>query len=142
MSSRRLTDCSVAMTACLAEFEAQLHGAQINFVRACTYRNGLEQLLLYEQGRSKPGPIVTWLKPGKSRHNDTYNGVPSANAADYYPLLNGKLAGDHTKSELALWEKMGQIGEACGLEWGGRWRNGKTDRPHFQLKKQEASCKK
>lgn len=33
----------------------------------------------------------------------------------------------------AVWKRMGEIGEAHGLEWGGRWKH--TDCPHFELKK-------
>lgn len=29
-----------------------------------------------------------------------------------------------------LWEKIGDIGEALGLSWGGRWKW--PDRPHFE----------
>lgn len=30
----------------------------------------------------------------------------------------------------ATWERIGTIGEALGLEWGGRWRS--PDKPHFE----------
>lgn len=133
MSSRKIDDCSIKMQAALMEFELQLQGAGISFVRACTYRSNDEQQALYDQGRKKPGYIVTWAMPGQSPHNDTEDGKPASNAADYYPLINGKLAGDRTDVELALWAKMGQIATACGLEWGGNWTARKKDKPHFQL---------
>jgi hypothetical protein len=31
-----------------------------------------------------------------------------------------------------LWSEMGRIGEALGLQWGGRWKS-IHDNPHFQL---------
>jgi hypothetical protein len=31
-----------------------------------------------------------------------------------------------------IWEKLGEIGEACGMRWGGRW--GVRDCPHFEMK--------
>jgi peptidoglycan L-alanyl-D-glutamate endopeptidase CwlK len=135
MSSRSLADLSVPMAACAAEFEGQLIGQGITFVRACTYRSSTEQDADYAQGRTAPGLIVTQAKGGESRHNDTCNGEPAADAADYYPLRNGRLLGNKTGTELALWEKMGEIGEACGLEWGGRWPVRIRDMPHFQLRK-------
>ncbi len=30
------------------------------------------------------------------------------------------------------WERLGEIGESLGLEWGGRWKQ--RDCPHFQIK--------
>jgi hypothetical protein len=40
-----------------------------------------------------------------------------------------------------LWLKIGEIGEAHGMEWGGRWKhvnNGKGDPSHFQYKRPPA----
>ena len=31
-----------------------------------------------------------------------------------------------------VWQKMGEIGEKCGLKWGGRWKDCK-DTPHFEV---------
>ena len=33
----------------------------------------------------------------------------------------------------AVWKRMGEIGEAAGLTWGGRWKN--SDCPHFEVSK-------
>ena len=133
MSSRSLAQCSIKMAACAAEFENQLRDASIEFVRACTYRSGEEQDTLYSLGRSKPGHIVTQAKAGESPHNMQLDGSPASDAVDYYPLVNGKLCGDTTDAELAIWEQMGKIAVECGLEWGGHWAAAKRDRPHFQL---------
>ena len=133
MSSRKIEDCSVPMQAALAEFELMLTGAHIPFVRACTYRSTAEQADLYAQGRTKPGRVVTHALPGQSMHNDELDGQPASNAADYYPLDCGKLCGDQTHAQLALWDRLGDIGEKCGLDWGGNWREPKRDRPHVQL---------
>ena len=133
IDSRKLDFLSVQMLACICEFEAQLKGAGIKFVRSCTYRDKEMQDALYAQGRTKPGVIVTWARGGQSLHNDEQDGAPAANAADYYPLLNGKLCGDKTDIELATWAKLGQLAVACGLEWGGNWTGGKRDLPHVQL---------
>ena len=32
----------------------------------------------------------------------------------------------------AVWDRMGAIGEECGLSWGGRW-TGFVDKPHFEV---------
>lgn len=31
-----------------------------------------------------------------------------------------------------VWERMGTIGEHCGLKWGGRWKD-MQDCPHFEI---------
>lgn len=133
MSSRKLADCSVEAAASFAEFELMLKAAGIEFVRACTYRSREEQAKLYAQGRTAPGKIATHAQPGESRHNDVRHGQPASNAADYYPLINGKLAGDETDEELLLWSRMGSYALSCGLIWGGKWKKKKIDRPHFEL---------
>lgn len=133
MSSRKLEDCSVPMQAYLAEFEEQLRGAGIAFVRACTYRSNAEQDALYFQSRKGNGPWATNAKGGQSLHNDTLNGVPAANAADYYPLLGGKLFDYDTPQHRAVWDRFGAIARACGLEWGGDFKHCPPDRPHVQL---------
>lgn len=33
-----------------------------------------------------------------------------------------------------LWDTIGELGESCGLEWGGRWK--KPDCPHFQAREE------
>jgi len=110
-----------------------LRGNHIEFVRACTYRSDREQAELFAQGRTKPGRIVTHASAGQSMHNDNHGGHPASNAADYYPIDHGKLMDNKTDTELAVWNRLGEIAEACGLEWGGRWKAPKTDMPHVQL---------
>jgi len=48
-------------------------------------------------------------------------------AVDFVPQRGGK---NWWCPPLEVWERMGQIGEQCGLSWGGRWKN--TDSPHFE----------
>ena len=135
MSSHKLADCSDIAMVTFQEFELQLDGANIFWVRTCTYRSPAEQAKLYAQGRTSPGHIVTHARPGQSRHNDEHNGRPASNACDYYPVFNGKLCGDQTDADLHLWGRMGKIARACGLEWGGDWPGNSKDRPHFQMPK-------
>lgn len=49
-------------------------------------------------------------------------------AADLVPIHNGKA---WWAAPLAVWERMGEIGEKHGLKWGGRWKT--PDSPHFEL---------
>ncbi len=79
-----------------------------------------KQNKLYAQGRTQPGKIVTHAKGGESLHN---YGV----AFDFCIIKNGKADWDC----LAEYKKVGLLGKALGLEWGGSWKYFK-DYAHFQ----------
>ena len=79
------------------------------------YQNGL-----YDQGRTKPGKIVTNLRYPFSLH---CWGV----AFDIAVIINKE-----ANWEPKYYNIIGPLGESLGLEWGGRWKNF-VDRPHFQL---------
>ena len=83
-----------------------------------TRRTWPEQAALYAQGRSLPGPTVTAAPPGYSWHN-------FGRAFDVC-----QAHGEPYPEEDSFWDSVGQIGENCGLEWGGRWKH--PDRPHFE----------
>jgi peptidoglycan L-alanyl-D-glutamate endopeptidase CwlK len=83
-------------------------------------RTYAEQNALYAQGRTAPGRIVTKARGGYSNHNF---GV----AFDIGLFHDGKYL-----DESPIYRKLGPIGEAAGLEWGGRWA-GMTDEPHYQI---------
>ena len=96
-----------------------------------------EQAALYAQGRSDLDAVnvlrvklswpaiknhenikVTWAEAGSSWHN--YH-----RAFDVVPMSDG------TPDWLSPhWERIGAIGRALGMEWGGIWT--KPDKPHFQ----------
>ena len=52
----------------------------------------------------------------------------SGRAVDFVPVRNGAL---WWNAPDAVWQVMGEIGEANGLKWGGRWKELK-DSPHFE----------
>lgn len=84
-----------------------------------------EQNDLYEQGRTKPGRIVTNAHAGYSNHNF---GV----AFDVTIFSNGK----------PVWESpnykaVGVLGKKLGLTWGGDWIS-INDEPHFEFHPQWA----
>lgn len=78
------------------------------------------QQALYEQGRSRKGPVVTNAKPGQSLHN---YGL----AVDLCPFRADKPDWDDARAFALL----GAEARKLGLEWGGSWR--KPDRPHVEL---------
>lgn len=102
-----------------------------NFVNKCssqgitvqitsTYRSIEEQDRLYAQGRTTTGNVVTNAKGGQSMHNWKV-------ALDFVPVKNGVAQWNDKE----LFTKIGQIGESCGFEWGGRWTSF-LDLPHLQ----------
>ena len=40
---------------------------------------------------------------------------------------------DVVKADRTLWQTLGEIGEACGLEWAGRWTGELRELGHFQF---------
>ena len=98
---------------CLAE------GINVKVIEGTrTYERQAE---LYAQGRTKPGPKVTNAKPGYSWHNFGVAWDFVVFDARGQPLWNSPLM-----------DRCGVIGEALGLQWGGRWKA--VDKPHLQLK--------
>lgn len=113
----------------LAECEAQ----GLDCLVTCTYRSPEEQRELYRIGRDLPGLKVTWAKPGESLHNvENADGNPASQAFDVVPLRLGKPVWGTTGADLALWQRVGAIGKAAGLEWAGDWLGRKREYPHFQ----------
>lgn len=84
-------------------------------------RSSAEQAALYAQGRTTPGPIVTHAPPGTSFHE-------TGRAFDVAPV--DVLGRPYWPESPALWAELGELGEAAGLKWGGRWQW--PDRPHFE----------
>lgn len=74
---------------------------------------------LYEIGDLEARTVCT--KTLRSNHM-------SGRAVDFVPVKDGKLWWDAPKE---VWEIMGEVGEACGLKWGGRWKD-LPDSPHFE----------
>lgn len=127
MASRSLDDLAGPVRAAAIAMLAQCKTAGIDLLIYCTLRSNSEQDALYAQGRTKPGVVVTNAGPGQSMHNPDKNG--KAWAFDAVPLVDGKADWGNA----ALVEKVGLIGEACGLSWAGRWRGPLRERVHFQI---------
>lgn len=108
----------VAQRACRAFLrECEKEGLPVLITE--TYRSQVRQNYLYEQGRSRPGKVVTWTK--NSRHT-------------------GRMAWDICKnvrgqeySDLRFFEKCGAVAKRLGITWGGTWST--PDRPHFEVDK-------
>lgn len=83
-----------------------------------TVRDDEYQAYLYEQGRTRPGGIVT---NGK---RTTFHGAGLA--FDICKNVKGE-----EYSDSYFFDRCGAIGEKVGFSWGGSWK-GFSDRPHFQ----------
>ncbi|MEK4188117.1 M15 family metallopeptidase [Paenibacillus sp. FSL L8-0494] len=90
-----------------------------------------EQNALYEQGRSKPGVIVTNARGGYSYHNFGL-------AVDFALLLpNGSSVSwdmnrDYNGNNIKDWIEVVEEAKKLGFDWGGDWTSFK-DYPHFQM---------
>lgn len=82
-------------------------------------RSYARQLALYAQGRTKPGPKVTWTM--KSNHL-------TGKAAD---LVFLDKEGRPSWSEKHPWHLIGKAAKHFGLTWGGDFKT--PDRPHVEL---------
>ncbi|MFD1134741.1 M15 family metallopeptidase [Paenibacillus urinalis] len=90
------------------------------------YRSAAEQQRLYEQGRTKPGPIVTNAKPGQSNHN---YGL----AIDFVLVQSGySMSSDDDHDGIADWAEVVAQAKLLGFSWGGDWITFK-DYPHFEM---------
>ena len=103
--------------------------AQVRITDA--YRTFAQQTLLYNQGRTLPGKIVTNAKAGQSIHNYGF-------AVDFCLLINGKTVSwdikkDWDNDKIADWMECVAIFKANGWDWGGDWKSFK-DYPHFEKK--------
>ena len=87
----------------------------------CTQRSKEEQDVLYAQGRTISGKIVTNARGGYSWHN-------FGRAFDFVPLIAGKPQWDNS----VLYSRCGRLAEEIGLEWAGRWTGRLREVAHLQ----------
>lgn len=125
INSRKIDDLHPQVQELCRRFMAECKKADIDVLITSTYRDHESQNALYAQGRTKPGNKVTNARGGQSWHNWRV-------AFDVVPMRHGKPVWGTTGDDLRLWQSVGAIGRACGLEWGGDWRRFK-DLPHFQF---------
>lgn len=98
------------------------NGLNVTIIQA--FRSWYDQDVLYGQGRTQPGSIVTDAQGGDSYHNWGL-------AFDCAPVENGAIAWEDTNA----FNLIGNLGQQVGLEWGGNWTTYQislVDLPHFQ----------
>lgn len=109
---------SSAQTACQLLFQ-ECYKAGIDFVFITeTYRSQARQNYLYEQGRTRPGQVVTWTR--NSNHT-------SRRAWDI------AVAPPRNLYDISALTKVGVIAKKLGITWGGYWPASQYDAPHFEI---------
>jgi peptidoglycan L-alanyl-D-glutamate endopeptidase CwlK len=121
--SRSLDDLRPEVRSMVDAFLASCAAAGIDVLVTSTSRTNEEQAALYAKGRTAPGPKVTNAPPGQSAHNFGL-------AIDIVPMVNGKP--DWRGADL-VWQQVGALGQAAGLEWAGAPGFPFPEEPHFQL---------
>jgi len=97
---------------------AAKHGVEICVISG--NRSYEEQNVLFAQGRTTAGKIVTRAQGGWSNHNFGL-------AFDIGVWENGQY-----QPESKSYRIVGNLGKAIGLEWGGDWKS-IVDEPHFEV---------
>lgn len=120
---RDITLCHPRLQKLAAELVEECSRQGLKIAIGETLRTVEEQEALYAQGRTKPGSIVTNVR-GSSYSSYHQWGT----AFDFY-RNDGKGAYNESGN---FFGRVGLIGVALGLEWGGNWKS-IVDKPHFQL---------
>lgn len=94
------------------------------------FRSVEEQNMLYEQGRTTEGSIVTYAKGGESLHNFGL-AVDFALKTESGQVI-WDMEFDGNGNGLADWMEVVENAKDLGFEWGGDWI-GFEDYPHLQL---------
>lgn len=73
---------------------------------------------LYALSPSDAHKIITWTLDSKHIKGEAVDFVPYRGNVPWW------------NAPPEVWERIGELGEAQGLRWGGRWKN--KDCPHFE----------
>ena len=156
MASRKISDLTPSMQMKFKKFAAAMLSKGIPFTVTCTARTVDEQVALYAQGRKKLDAVnilrveaglpvitekenkqpVTWTLNSKhlidlddgNPDNDQSRAFDIAISPGGKPVWDVKV--DVNQDHLPDYIQAGEIGESCGLRWGGRFK--KPDYPHFE----------
>ncbi|WDU80052.1 M15 family metallopeptidase [Lysinibacillus sp. G01H] len=109
---------AAAQTACRLLFQECFKAGIVDIFITETFRSQARQNYLYEQGRTRPGQVVTWTR--NSNHT-------SRRAWDV------AVAPPRNLYDITTLSKVGAIAKKLGIEWGGYWEAGKYDAPHFEI---------
>lgn len=120
---RDITLCHPRLQALAGQLMEECNKQGLKIKIGETLRTVAEQDVLYAQGRTQPGNIVT-NAPGSS-----YSSYHQWGTA--FDIFRNDGTGAYNESG-KFFERVGAIGVVLGLEWGGNWKS-IIDKPHFQL---------
>ena len=119
---RSLDDLKPEFRAMVDPWLADCKAAGIDMLVTCTLRSNEDQAVLYAQGRTTPGDVVTNAKPGQSAHN---YGL----ALDIVPVVHGK---PDWSGSSPVWTEIANIAQARGLQWLGAPDSPFHEQAHFE----------
>lgn len=122
MPCRDITELCPTLERAAREFLKRCAAANLNVLITQTYRSAEYQNSLYQQGRTKPGNIVTNLDGYKSTSPHQYR-----IAFDICKNVPGQ-----EYSFDGFFKQCGSIWKDMGGVWGGDW-TGFVDAPHFEF---------
>lgn len=122
MPSRSLADLRPVFRARATDWYAECKAIGLDLLVYCTLRTTQEQDELYQQGRSQPGRIVTYAKPGQSAHN---HGL----ALDFVPLILGK---PDWRAGSPEYLKAVELAEKHGMSSASKWKKFR-EWPHLEM---------
>lgn len=130
LSKRRLEGVSQTLVKVVTR---ALELSPVDFMVSEGLRTIERQRQLYAQGRTAPGPKVTW-----TLHSKHLEGT----AVDLVPIVGGKPDWENVKNFDSIAKAMQQAAKEQGvaIRWGADWdmdgiprEKGETDSPHFEL---------
>jgi peptidoglycan L-alanyl-D-glutamate endopeptidase CwlK len=132
-SERRLSEVDPRLAAIVRDAALRLP-AGLRFIVVEGKRTKERQAQLYAQGRTAPGPVVTWTMESKHLTGE---------AVDLAPLAaDGSIDWKNTKAFDAVARAMREAATVLEyrIRWGADWNQngdprekGETDSPHFEL---------
>jgi len=134
MPSRRLEDCVQELQAkiplLMKDYATLYEDIDLIIKPICTLRSIAEQQILYAQGRTAPGKIVTKVDgiTNIGMHNPTPE-EPLSRAIDFGVFQHGL----YITSDIYYYY-IGRLANDYNLVWGGFWKSFR-DRPHVEVKR-------
>ncbi|GGG97243.1 M15 family metallopeptidase [Pedobacter zeae] len=98
-------------------------------------RTQARQMMLYAQGRTAKGSIVTFADGVKNKSNHQVKSDGFGHAVDLYPFIKGKVDFNDSVKLKSIADHIKKVAKELniGITWGGDWKK-PYDPPHFQLK--------
>ena len=135
-SERSLNNLKGVHPKLVAVVKRALELSPIDFTVLEGVRSQARQDELWAQGRTKPGPVVTWVQTSGT-HGIQADGYGHAVDLAPYPIDWNDLERFEQVSE-AMFAAAKELGVT--LRWGGNWdmddkphEHGESDNPHFEL---------